>query len=103
MASDNEIYIRDALIALFGNLYKVSDEVSTQNITVTKDIIYLQPYTSTYTVDMVYKAEFKKENGSEIDFKPYLNINGYNYNSYVQRLLNNKPKDNVNNPIMNLI
>ena len=99
MASDNEIYIREALIALFGNLYKVSDEVSTQNITVTKDIIYLQPYTSTYTVDMVYKAEFKKENGSEIDFKPYLNINGYNYNSYVQRLLNNKPKDNVNNPI----
>lgn len=99
MASDNDIYIRDALIALFGNLYKVSDEVSTQNITVTKDIIYLQPYTSTYTVDMVYKAEFEKENGSEIDFKPYLNINGYNYNSYVQRLLNNKPKDNVNNPI----
>lgn len=99
MASDNEIYIREALIALFGNLYKVSDEVSTQNIAVTKDIIYLQPYTSTYTVDMVYKAEFKKENGSEIDFKPYLNINGYNYNSYVQRLLNNKPKDNVNNPI----
>lgn len=99
MASDNEIYIREALIALFGNLYKVSDEVSTQNITVTKDIIYLQPYTSTYTVDMVYKAEFKKENGSEIDFKSYLNINGYNYNSYVQRLLNNKPKDNVNNPI----
>lgn len=99
MASDNEIYIRQALVALFGNLYKVSDEVSTQNITVTKDIIYLQPYTSTYTVDMVYKAEFKKENGSEIDFKPYLNINGYNYNSYVQRLLNNKPKDNVNNPI----
>ena len=99
MASDNRIYIREALIALFGNLYKVSDEVSTQNITVTKDIIYLQPYTSTYTVDMVYKAEFEKENGSEIDFKPYLNINGYNYNSYVQRLLNNKPKDNVNNPI----
>lgn len=99
MASDNEIYIREALIALFGNLYKVSDEVSTQNITVTKDIIYLQPYTSTYTVDMVYKAEFEKENESEIDFKPYLNINGYNYNSYVQRLLNNKPKDNVNNPI----
>jgi hypothetical protein len=32
---------------------------------------------------MVYKAEFKKENESEIDFKPYLNINGYNYNSYV--------------------
>jgi hypothetical protein len=29
MASDNEIYIRGALIALFGNLYKVSDEVST--------------------------------------------------------------------------
>jgi hypothetical protein len=29
MASDNEIYIREALIALFGNLYKVSDEVST--------------------------------------------------------------------------
>jgi hypothetical protein len=28
MASDNEIYIREALIALFGNLYKVSDEVS---------------------------------------------------------------------------
>lgn len=99
MASDNETYIREALIALFGNLYKVTDEVSTQNITVAKDIIYLQPYTSIYTVDMVYKAEFEKENGSEIDFKPYLNINGYNYNSYVQRLLNNKPKDNVNNPI----
>lgn len=94
MASDNEIYIREALIALFGNLYKVSDEVSTQSVTVTKDIIYLQPYTSTYTVDMVYKAEFKKGNESEIDnFKPYLNINGYNYNSYIDKLLDNNFND----------
>lgn len=100
MASNNRGYLRKSLIALFGNLYKVSDEVSTQNVTITKDIIYLQPYTSTYTVDMVYKAEFKKEDESGItDFKPYLNINGYNYNSYIQKLLNNKPKDNVNNPI----
>ena len=100
MASNNRGRLKNSLITLFGNLYKVSNEVSTQNVTVTKDIIYLQPYTSTYTVDMVYKAEFKKEDKSGItDFKPYLNINGYNYNSYIQKLLNNKPKDNVNNPI----
>ena len=99
MASNNRGRIRNSLIALFGNLYKVSNEVSTQSVTVTKDIIYLQPYTSTYTVDMVYKAEFKKGDSGVTDFKPYLNINGYNYNSYVQKLLNNKPKDNVNNPI----
>lgn len=100
MASDNEINIREALIALFGNLYKVSDEVSTQSVTVTKDIIYLQPYTSTYTVDMVYKAEFKKGDKSEIDnFKPYLNINGYNYNSYIQKLLTNNFDDNIRDSI----
>lgn len=101
MASDNEIYIREALIALFGNLYKVSDEVSTQSVTVTKDIIYLQPYTSTYTVDMVYKAEFKKEDESVItNFKPYLNINGYNYNSYIDKLLdNNFNNDNIRDSI----
>ena len=96
MASDDYNYMREALIALFGNLYKVSDEVSTQNVIVTKDIIYLQSYTSTYTVDMVYKAEFKSD---VTDFKPYLNINGYNYNSYTQKLLANKPKDKSNNPI----
>lgn len=99
MASDNEIYIREALIALFGNLYKVSDEVSTQNITVTKDIIYLQPYTSTYTVDMVYKAEFKEGDSGVTNFKPYLNINGYNYDTYVEKLLTNKPKDDINNSV----
>ena len=101
MASDNTIYIKNALIALFGNLYKVSDEISTQNVTVTKDIIYLQPYTSTYTVDMVYKAEFKKGDELKIDnFKPYLNINGYNYNSYIQKLLtNNFDNDNIRNSI----
>lgn len=94
MASDNMLFIRGGLVALFGNLYKVSNEVSTQNVTVTKDIIYLQPYTSTYTVDMVYKAEFKKGDKSEIDnFKPYLNINGYNYNSYIDKLLTNNFND----------
>lgn len=101
MASNNETIIRGGLVALFGNLYKVSNEISTQNVTVTKDIIYLQPYTSTYTVDMVYKAEFKKGDKSEIDnFKPYLNINGYNYNSYIQKLLtNNFNDDNSRNSI----
>ena len=94
MASDNMLFIRGGLVALFGNLYKVSNEVSTQNVTVTKDIIYLQPYTSTYTVDMVYKAEFKKGDKLEIDFKPYLNINGYNYNSYIDKLLDNNFDDN---------
>lgn len=101
MASYDKTIISGGLVALFGNLYKVSDEVSTQNVTVTKDIIYLQPYTSTYTVDMVYKAEFKKGDKSEIDnFKPYLNINGYNYNSYIQKLLtNNFDNDNIRNSI----
>ena len=99
MASDDYSYMREALIALFGNLYKVSNEVSTQNVTITKDIIYLQPYTSTYTVDMVYKAEFKNGDKKVIDFKPYLNINGYNYDTYVQRLLANKPEDKINNSI----
>lgn len=94
MASNRITKLKYGLIALFGNLYKVSNEISTQNITVTKDIIYLQPYTSTYTVDMVYKAEFKKEDESEIDFKPYLNINGYNYNSYIDKLLDNNFNDN---------
>lgn len=94
MASNNETIIRGGLVALFGNLYKVSNEISTQNVTVTKDIIYLQPYTSTYTVDMVYKVEFKKGDKSEIDnFKPYLNINGYNYNSYIDKLLDNNFND----------
>lgn len=101
MASNNRGKIRNSLIALFGNLYKVSNETSTQNVTVTKDIIYLQQYTSTYTVDMIYKAEFKKGDKSEIDnFKPYLNINGYNYNSYIQKLLtNNFNDDNIRNSI----
>lgn len=101
MASDDKTIISGGLVALFGNLYKVSDEVSTQNVTVTKDIIYLQPYTSTYTVDMVYKAEFKKEGESEIyNFKPYLNINGYNYNSYIDKLLdNNFDNDNIRDSI----
>lgn len=101
MASYNKTIISGGLVALFGNLYKVSDEVSTQSVTVTKDIIYLQPYTSTYTVDMVYKAEFKKEDKSVItNFKPYLNINGYNYNSYIDKLLdNNFNDDNIRNSI----
>ncbi len=101
MASNNKAIIRGGLVALFGNLYKVSNEVSTQNVTVTKDIIYLQPYTSTYTVDMVYRAEFKKRDESEIDnFKPYLNINGYNYNSYIDKLLtNNFNNDKIRNSI----
>ena len=100
MASKNRGYLKDSLIALFGNLYKVSNEVSTQNVIITKDIIYLQPYTSTYTVDMVYKTEFKEQDGSDItDFKPYLNINGYNYDTYVQKLLSNKPENKNNNPI----
>lgn len=101
MASDDKTIISGGLVALFGNLYKVSDEVSTQNVTVTKDIIYLQPYTSTYTVDMVYKAEFKKEDESVItNFKPYLNINGYNYNSYIDKLLdNNFDNDNIRDSI----
>ena len=101
MASRDGFELRTSLIATFGNIYKVSDEVSTQNVTITKDIIYLQPYTSTYTVDMVYKAEFKKRDKSEIDnFKPYLNINGYNYNSYIQKLLtNNFDDDNIRNSI----
>lgn len=101
MASNNRGRLKNGLITLFGNLYKVSNEVSTQNVTITKDIIYLQPYTSTYTVDMVYKAEFKKGDKSEIDnFKPYLNINGYNYNSYIQRLLtNNFDNDNIRDSI----
>ena len=101
MASDNMILIKGGLIALFGNLYKVSNEISTQNVTITKDIIYLQSYTSTYTVDMVYKAEFKKGDKSEIDnFKSYLNINGYNYNSYIDKLLtNNFNNDNIRDSI----
>lgn len=100
IASNNRGRLKNGLITLFGNLYKVSNEVSTQNVTITKDIIYLQPYTSTYTVDMVYKAEFKKEDKSEIDFKPYLNINGYNYNSYIDKLLdNNFNDDNIKNSI----
>lgn len=99
MASNNRGYLRMSLIALFGNLYKVSDEVSTQNVTITKDIIYLQPYTSTYTVDMVYRAEFKRDNKEVTDFKPYLNINGYNYNTYVKKLLDNKPGDDINNSV----
>lgn len=101
MASINGLELRASLIATFGNIYKVSDEVSTQNVTITKDIIYLQPYTSTYTVDMVYKAEFKKGDESEIDnFKPYLNINGYNYNSYIDKLLdNNFNDDNIINSV----
>lgn len=102
MASNNRGRIRNSLIALFGNLYKVSNEVSTQSVTVTKDIIYLQPYTSTYTVDMVYKAEFKKGDSGVTDFKPYLNINGYNYDTYVKKLLTNKPnkpKDDINNSV----
>ena len=101
MASYDKTIISGGLVALFGNLYKVSDEVSTQNVTVTKDIIYLQLYTSTYTVDMVYKAEFKKGDKSEIDnFKPYLNINGYNYNSYIDKLLtNNFDNDNIINSV----
>lgn len=99
MASNKINKLRYGLIALFGNLYKVSNEISTQNITVTKDIIYLQPYTSTYTVDMVYKAEFKKGDSGVTDFKPYLNINGYNYDTYVKKLLTNKPKDDTNNSV----
>lgn len=99
MASNNIAKIRYSLIALFGNLYKVSNEVSTQSVTVTKDIIYLQPYTSTYTVDMVYKVEFKKGDSGVTDFKPYLNINGYNYDTYVKKLLTNKPKDDINNSV----
>lgn len=99
MASNNIDRIRKSLIALFGNLYKVSNEVSTQSVTVTKDIIYLQPYTSTYTVDMVYKAEFKKGDSGVTDFKPYLNINGYNYDTYIKKLLTNKPKDDINNSV----
>mgnify|MGYP001081533801 CR=1 FL=1 len=43
---------------------------------------------------MVYKAEFKKGDKLEIDFKPYLNINGYNYNSYIDKLLDNNFDDN---------
>ena len=103
MASNNRGKIRNSLIALFGNLYKVSNEVSTQSVTVTKDIIYLQPYTSTYTVDMVYKVEFKKGDSGVTDFKPYLNINGYNYDTYVKKLLTNKPKDDINNSVAEFI
>ena len=99
MASKYQGYIKDSLAATFGNIYKVSDEVSTQSVTVIKDIIYLQPYTSTYTVDMVYKAEFKKGDSGVTDFKPYLNINGYNYDTYVKKLLTNKPKDDINNSV----
>lgn len=99
MASNRINKLKYGLIALFGNLYKVSNEISTQNITVTKDIIYLQPYTSTYTVDMVYKAEFKEGDSGVTDFKPYLNINGYNYDTYVKKLLTNKPKDDTNNSV----
>lgn len=101
MASRDGFELRTSLIATFGNIYKVSDEVSTWNATITKDIIYLQPYTSTYTVDMVYKAEFKKGDKLEIDnFKPYLNINRYNYNSYIQKLLtNNFDDDNIRDSI----
>lgn len=99
MASYNKTIISGGLVALFSNLYKVSDEVSTQSVTVTKDIIYLQPYISTYTADMVYKAEFKKGDSGVTDFKPYLNINGYNYDTYVKKLLTNKPKDDINNSV----
>lgn len=99
MASKYQGYIKDSLAATFGNIYKVSDEVSTQSVTVTKDIIYLQPYISTYTADMVYKAEFKKGDSGVTDFKPYLNINGYNYDTYVKKLLTNKPKDDINNSV----
>lgn len=99
MASKYQGYIKDSLAATFGNIYKVSDEVSTQSVTVIKDIIYLQPYTSTYTVDMVYKAEFKEGDSGVTDFKPYLNINGYNYDTYVKKLLTNKPKDDTNNSV----
>jgi hypothetical protein len=49
---------------------------------------------------MVYKAEFKKGDKLEIDFKPYLNINGYNYNSYIDKLLtNNFNNDNIRDSI----
>mgnify|MGYP001069108417 CR=1 FL=1 len=50
---------------------------------------------------MVYRAEFKKRDESEIDnFKPYLNINGYNYNSYIDKLLtNNFNNDKIRNSI----
>nr|DAM10022.1 MAG TPA: hypothetical protein [Caudoviricetes sp.] len=48
---------------------------------------------------MVYKAEFKKGDSGVTDFKPYLNINGYNYDTYVEKLLTNKPKDDINNSV----
>ena len=99
MASVNVSQLKEGLLALFGNLYRVSNEISTQNVTVTKDIIYLQPYTSIYTVDMVYKAEFKEGDSGVTDFKPYLNIDGYNYDNYVKKLLTNKPKDDINNSV----
>ena len=54
---------------------------------------------------MVYKADFKKGDKSEIDnFKPYLNINGYNYNSYIDKLLdNNFDEKNIRNCEINEI
>ena len=48
---------------------------------------------------MVYKAEFKEGDSGVTDFKPYLNINGYNYDTYVKKLLTNKPKDDINNSV----
>lgn len=95
--ANSEVDLKNNIIGVLGNLYKVSDEYSSTETTTKQDITYLDSYTSLYTVDMVYKAYVKETtNGEEvtdIDYNKYLAINSYSYSDYLKVLKENNKLD----------
>lgn len=84
-----EVDLRNNIVGVLGNLYKVSDEYSSTETTTKQDVTYLDSYTSLYTVDMVYKAYIQEET----DYNKYLAINSYSYSDYLNVLKKNNKLD----------
>ena len=85
--------LKQQLVALFSNLYKVSGDGGQLTVQALQDCIYLNNYTSTYTQDVVYKVWTDAEVAND-----YLLMSTIKYSDYLEAVLKNIDGEiNMNN------
>lgn len=92
IAADSVSRLQNALVLLFSNLYVLSGTSTSLQTIILKDVIYLSNYTSIYTVDMLYKAQFNK--GDNIN--DYLLMCNSKYSKYLDQIITNNEPDTCN-------
>lgn len=92
IAADSVSRLQHALVLLFSNLYVLSGTSTSLQTIILKDVVYLNSYNSTYTVDMLYKAQFDISN----NINDYLLMCNSKYSNYLSQIINNNKPDTYN-------